>query len=54
MALHDAVWSTVHYTIVDVIEDTNGFTESVVDLICKTAEATVPKITIKSFHNQKP
>ncbi len=27
--------------------------ESVVGLICKTTEATVPKTTVKSFHNQK-
>ncbi len=28
--------------------------ESVVDLICKTREATVPKTAVKLFHNQKP
>ncbi len=33
---------------------THEITEAVMDLINKTTEATVPKTTVKSFHNQKP
>ena len=39
-ALHDAVWST--------FQDTTINTESVVDLICETTEATVLKTTVHS------
>ncbi len=48
---HDAVWSMLQKTTIDATKDINGFTESVVDLICKTTELTVPKTTVKSFHN---
>lgn len=53
-ALHDAVWSTSQDTTEDVTNDINGFTESVVDLICETTEANVPKTTVKLLYNQKP
>ncbi len=53
-ALHSAVWSTLQDTTVKITDDINGFTESVVDLICKTTEATVPKTTAKLFHKEKP
>ena len=53
-ALHEGVWSTFQDTTVNVTDDINGFTESVVDLIYQTTQATVPKTTVKSFHNQKP
>ncbi len=48
-ALHDAVSRMFQNTTVDI----NGFTviQSVVNLICKTTEATVLKTTVKSFHN---
>ncbi len=45
----DTVWSTFQDTPVDVTDDINGFTESVMNLICKTTEATVPITTVKSF-----
>ena len=48
--LNDAVWSMFQ----DTTDDINGFTESVVDLICETTEATVAKATVNSFRNQKP
>ena len=53
-ALHDAVWSTFQENTVDVTDDINGLTESVVDLLCETTEETVSKTTVKSLHNQKP
>lgn len=48
--------STEYYTdsTTDVTEDINGFTESVEKFICDTTEATVPRTTVKSLHNQKP
>ena len=42
-ALHDVVWSTFHDTAVDI----NGLTESMVDYICETTEATLSKTTAK-------
>lgn len=48
------VWSMFQATTTDVTDDINEFTECVVDLICETTEATMPKTKVKSVHNQKP
>lgn len=53
-ALHYAVWSTFQDTTIDFSNDINGFDESVVDLICESTNADVPKTTDNLFHNQKP
>lgn len=49
--MHDAIWGTFQSTSIDDIKE---FTESVLDLIGKTTEETVPKVTVKTFPNQKP
>lgn len=51
---HDAILSTSQDTTVDITNSINKLAESVVDLICKTTAATLPKTPVKSFHNQTP
>lgn len=48
-ALRDTVRSMFQDTTVNVSDDIHGFTETVVEYIYKTKEATVPKTTV--FHS---